>query len=68
MTTPEWISVTEAAYLLGYSPDYFRRTFCVEPRPLILIRSWTGPTGQRRIMVSQDAVMNLLNGQLRPPA
>lgn len=27
----EWIGVTEAAEMLGYDPDYFRRAFCVHP-------------------------------------
>ena len=27
----EWISVTEAANMLGYAPNYFRRAFCTHP-------------------------------------
>ena len=41
-----WISVKEAAALLGYNADYFRRTFCEPAAPLLPIRQRRGPKGR----------------------
>lgn len=63
----EWLTVALAARMLGYSTNYFRVTFCDEARPLLTIRSWRGPKGQRRLCVSRSAVMALIQGQeIRP--
>ena len=64
----EWISVKEAAALLGYSPDYFRRSFCSHGGHLVVIREWKGPKGQRRILVFKAEVMAMLQGQIRETA
>lgn len=63
-----WISVRTAADLLGYSEDYFRRIFCEEDAPLLVIRSWKGPRGQRRVLVLRASVDELLGSQVKPPA
>jgi len=66
--TGDWISVKEAAALLGYSEDYFRRVFCAPDAPLLTIRVWAGPRGGRRIVVQRFSVEALLEDQVRRPA
>lgn len=68
MTGTDWISTKEAAALLGYSEDYFRRTFCAEGAPLVTIRVWHGPRGGRRIVVLRVAVEALVEEQIQRPA
>lgn len=63
-----WVSVKVAAALLGYSEDYFRRVFCDEARPLVVIRSWRGRKGVRRILVLRASVDQVLDAQVKTPA
>lgn len=67
MTDP-WIGVKEAAALLGYNADYFRRTFCEPAAPLLPIRQRRGPKGRRRILVLRAAVEALVNEETALPA
>lgn len=67
MTEP-WISVKEAAALLGYNADYFRLTFCAEAAPLLPIRQRKGPKGRRRILVLRAAVEALISEETALPA
>jgi hypothetical protein len=59
----EWLSVREAAALMGYSADYFRRTFCSTEAPLVTIRVWVGAKGQRRILVARAGVERVIEDQ-----
>jgi urocanate hydratase len=62
-----WITVKEAAELVGYSPAYFRDLFCNAERPLLTIRA--RDTGGRRgnIQVSEASVDALIRAQTRGP-
>lgn len=64
----DWLGVKESAVQLGYSEDYFRRTFCDPSRPLIEFRESFGPKGGRRVFVSRKALETLLQAQTRRPA
>jgi hypothetical protein len=66
----DWILLSVAAAMLGYSTDYFRRSFCNPERPLIRIRVIKGPKGKggRRILVWRPAVEALLLDQIHEPA
>ena len=66
--TRDWISVAEAAAMLGYSEDYFRRTFCNSAKPLVPILDRTGQAGRRRIRVLRSAIENLIEGEMKEPA
>ena len=63
-----WISVKEAAFLMGYSAEYFRREFCAEISPKVPIRQRKGPTGRRRILVLREAVVRLIEDETKQPA
>lgn len=63
------MSVKEAAALLGYSEDYFRRLYCDPAAPLVTIHQRKGPKGQRRIRgVSRVEIESLIESQTRRPA
>ena len=66
--TRDWISVAEAAAMLGYSEDYFRRTFCTQSKPLVPIRERRGKAGRRRILVLMSAIEKLIEGEMKEPA
>lgn len=68
MTQETWISVKEAAALLGYSAAYFRRSFVARGNHRIVIREWAGPRGGRRVLVLHSSVLKLLEGQVKEPA
>jgi hypothetical protein len=63
-----WISVKEAAALMGYSVNYFRSLYCDPKAPLVTIRQRMGPKGVRRIMVLRVAVESVIESQTRRPA
>ena len=63
----DWITVREAAFMMGYSPEYFRRVFCSPDAPLVKIREWRGPNGGRRVMVSRLALLRLMSEQTNEP-
>ena len=58
-----WLTIKEAAYLMGYSAGYFRRTFGKPDHPLITIRVQRG-----RILVLQVEVESLIQAEIRRPA
>ena len=58
-----WLSVKEAAQLMGYSPNYFRRTFCAKDKPLISITILNG-----RIQILQVEIEAFLEKQTRRPS
>ena len=66
--TRDWISVAEAAAMLGYSEDYFRRTFCDPEKPLVPIHQRRGKAGQRRIRVLRAAIEKLIASEIKEPA
>jgi len=63
-----WISVKEAAALMGYSVNYFRSLYCNPETPLVTIRQPRGPKGVRRIMVLRVDVDAVIESQTRRPA
>lgn len=64
-----WLTIKEAAYLMGYTPDHFRRTFCNPENPLLTIRErFYGSRGGRRILVLQVEVEALVESEIRRPA
>ena len=63
MNVGPWLSVKEAAYLMGYSAGYFRRTFCKPDHPLVTIRLQRG-----RILVLQIEVEALVEAEVRRSA
>jgi len=66
-TTPEWISVKEAAEMVGYSAPYFRDVFCRTDSPLVVIRVKACPSGRRRILVSSHSVRELVKAETKCP-
>ena len=58
----KWMTVQQAAEALGYSADYFRRTFCHKAHPLLTIRVQT-----RRILVLRLEVEALEDDQTKKP-
>lgn len=60
-----WITVKEAAERMGYSEDYFRRTFCDPAKPLVPLRQ-RGP--KCRIQVLESAVEILITVTIKHPA
>ncbi len=60
-----WMTVKEASALLGYNPDYFRRTFCDPVAPLITVRP--GRRGSRTLVLRYD-IETLIDNQTRRPA
>jgi urocanate hydratase len=63
----EWISVKEAAAMVGYSPHYFRDVFCRTEGPLVVIRVKPCSCGRRRILVSQKSVQDLVRSETLEP-
>jgi len=63
----EWISVKEAAAIMGYSAPYFREVFCQTESPLIKIRVKPLSNGRRRILVSSLSVRNLIKSETLEP-
>ena len=64
----DWIPLKEAAKLLGYNVDYFRRLFCDEVTPLLPLWNRRGPGGKRRVFVDKAAIHSLIEGEIRQPA
>jgi hypothetical protein len=67
MSKEEWISVKEAAAIVGYSPNYFRDVFCRTDRPLVVIRVKPYLGGRRRILVSSKSVLDLVKSETLGP-
>lgn len=66
--TEEWISVREAAGLVGYrSVDYFRKVYCSGPTPLLVIRI-RATERSKRILVLRSDVEQLLLEEIKKPA
>lgn len=61
-----WISVKEAAAMLGYSRDYFRRIYCDPAAPLVPIRP--GRRAGSRTLVLRAAIVQLVETETRRPA
>jgi len=60
----EWISVKDAAEMVGYSAPYFRELFCAAEAPLVTVRVKPCPSGRRRILVSKTSVEELIRGEI----
>lgn len=63
----EWISVKDAAEMVGYSPQYFRAVFCQSEHPLVTIRVKPCPNGRRRILVSSQSIKELVRSETKCP-
>ncbi len=63
-----WISAKEAAGLLGYSEDYFRRQFCTKIESCLVVREWHGPRGGRRVLILRESVEAMRQAQIKWPA
>jgi hypothetical protein len=63
----EWIDMSEAARLVGYNVDYFRRVYCNPQSPLLVIRVWQGNRGGRRTMVLRASIEKLIDQQTIKP-
>ncbi|MCL1894688.1 MAG: hypothetical protein FWG02_10750 [Holophagaceae bacterium] len=63
----EWISVKDAATMMGYSAPYFRELFCQTECPLVKIRVKTFSNGRRRILVSKHGVLELIKSEMLEP-
>jgi hypothetical protein len=63
----DWLSVKEAAALMGYSAPYFREVFCAAGAPLVTMRVKRCPSGRRRILVSRGSVEDLVKGETVEP-
>jgi hypothetical protein len=64
----DWLTTKEAAALLGYSVNYFRKEFCNPQAPLVTIRE-VGQPGmkRRRILVSRASIERMIEEQtIRP--
>jgi hypothetical protein len=68
VNTDQWITAKEAAALFGLSVDYFRREFLNPGRPLFPIRLIRGTGRGHRILVSREAVLAAVEGQIVRPA
>jgi hypothetical protein len=68
MSADRWITPKEAAGLFGLSVDYFRREFLNPARPLFPIRLIRGTGRGHRILVSREAVLAAIEGQIVRPA
>lgn len=64
----KWVTVKEAADLMGYSTAYFRRLYCDSEAPLVTIREKLGPMGRRRIEVLKADLDRMLMAQIKTPA
>lgn len=64
-----WISVKLAAAMMGYKDlAYFRRIFCDETAPILVLRVRRGPKGQRRISILESSVLAQIRAEMRTPA
>jgi hypothetical protein len=63
----DWLSVKEAAAIVGYSAPYFRDLFCRSDAPLVTMRVKRCPSGRRRILVSKKSVDALVRGEVVGP-
>jgi hypothetical protein len=63
----DWISVKEAAGIVGYCARYFREAFCAEDAPLVAVRSRRLPSGRRRLLVSRESVERLVRAEMQRP-
>ena len=63
-----WISVKEAAALMGMSAAYFRAIYCQPDTPRVIIRNRIGPKGGRRILVLRASIMALIDFETKAPA
>lgn len=68
MINQEWLTTGEAAQMLGYSRDYFRRSFCDKKAPKVPIRVRKGPKGGIRILVLRRAIEKLAQDEVSIPA
>jgi hypothetical protein len=64
----DWVSVKEAAAIMGYSAPYFRELFCAADAPLVTMRVKRCPSGRRRILVSRKSVEELIRGETVGPS
>jgi hypothetical protein len=64
----DWLSVKEAAAIVGYSAPYFREVFCEDGAPLVTMRVKRCPGGRRRILVSKRSVEEMVRGETVGPA
>jgi hypothetical protein len=65
--TSDWLSVKEAAAIMGYSAPYFRELFCAADAPMVTMRVKRCPSGRRRILVSRESVEGLVRGETVSP-
>ena len=63
----EWISVKEAARIIGYSPAYFRELFCQAANPLVIMRQKQCPSGRRRILISRSSLESIIGAETVGP-
>jgi hypothetical protein len=64
----DWVSVKEAAAIMGYSAPYFRELFCAADAPPVTMRVERCPGGRRRILVSKKSVEDIVRGETVGPA
>jgi hypothetical protein len=62
MKPEQWISVKEAAAIVGYSAAYFREAFCADGAPLVTVRVKRS-LRRRTIWVSRTSVDALMRSQ-----
>jgi len=62
-----WISVKEAARIMGYSPAYFRELFCQADAPLVTMRQKQCPSGRRRILISRKSLEAIIRDETVGP-
>ena len=63
----EWISVKEAAAIVGCSAPYFREIFCRTKHPLVAIRVKPCPSGRRRMLVLLRSVRDIVEPETIEP-
>jgi hypothetical protein len=59
----DWLSIKEAAQLIGYSPNYFRRTFCQGDPPLIETHVFS-----HRMFIKVEVMQAFINASARRTA
>jgi|GEM_PF-6646352 len=59
----DWLSIKEAAQLIGYSPNYFRRTFCQGDPPIIETHVFS-----HRLFIKVEVMQAFINASARRPA
>ena len=65
MMARAWISPKEAADLLDYTEDYFRREWCDTEHPKVTIWEKRGPRGGRRIQVLRIEIEAIIDKQTK---